>query len=58
VDSRLRVWVLEVNTVPGMTEHSLAPMAARQAGIAMPELCDWILRDGLAVNEVASGPGG
>ena len=50
VDSRLRVWVLEVNTVPGMTEHSLAPMAARQAGIAMPELCDWILRDGLAVN--------
>ena len=25
--------VLEVNTVPGMTNHSLAPMAAKQAGI-------------------------
>ncbi len=25
--------VLEVNTVPGMTSHSLVPMAAKQAGI-------------------------
>ncbi len=28
-----RFWLLEVNTVPGMTDHSLVPMAARAAGI-------------------------
>ena len=31
--------VLEVNTVPGMTSHSLVPMAARQAGVDFNELC-------------------
>jgi len=35
---------LEVNTSPGMTGHSLVPMAANQAGIAFPELCVEILR--------------
>jgi D-alanine-D-alanine ligase len=35
---------LEVNTSPGMTAHSLVPMAARQAGISFPELCVEILR--------------
>ncbi len=30
--------VLEVNTVPGMTSHSLVPMAARAQGIELPEL--------------------
>jgi len=29
---------LEMNTSPGMTSHSLVPMAARQAGIAFPDL--------------------
>lgn len=31
-------WLLEVNTVPGMTDHSLVPMAASQAGIDFDEL--------------------
>jgi D-alanine-D-alanine ligase len=31
-------YVLEVNTSPGMTDHSLVPMAARQAGISFEEL--------------------
>ncbi len=31
-------FVLEVNTSPGMTDHSLVPMAARQAGISFDEL--------------------
>jgi D-alanine-D-alanine ligase len=31
-------YVLEVNTSPGMTDHSLAPMAARHAGISFDEL--------------------
>jgi D-alanine-D-alanine ligase len=35
---------LEVNTSPGMTRHSLVPMAARAAGIAFPDLCVEILR--------------
>ena len=35
---------LEVNTSPGMTGHSLVPMAAKQAGMSFPELCMAILR--------------
>jgi len=35
---------LEVNTSPGMTGHSLVPMAARQAGLDFPDLCVEILR--------------
>lgn len=35
--------VLEVNTVPGMTSHSLVPMAAKQDGIDFDELCWRIL---------------
>ena len=35
---------LEVNTSPGMTGHSLVPMAAKQAGIDFAELCVRILR--------------
>lgn len=36
-------WLIEVNTVPGMTDHSLVPMAARQAGIEFDELVLHIL---------------
>lgn len=32
-------WVLETNTIPGMTGTSLLPDAARAAGISFPELC-------------------
>jgi D-alanine-D-alanine ligase len=35
---------LEVNTSPGMTAHSLVPMAARQAGLSFADLCVDILR--------------
>ena len=35
---------LEVNTSPGMTGHSLVPMAAREAGMTFGELCVRILR--------------
>ena len=37
-------YVLEVNTIPGMTDHSLVPMAARQAGMQVPALVERILR--------------
>jgi len=35
--------LLEVNTSPGMTSHSLVPMAAKQAGLSFDELCMMIL---------------
>jgi D-alanine-D-alanine ligase len=35
---------LEVNTSPGMTGHSLVPMAARQAGVPFADLCVEILK--------------
>ncbi len=31
-------WLIEVNTVPGMTDHSLVPMAAKSVGMDFPEL--------------------
>jgi D-alanine-D-alanine ligase len=33
LDESGRPWLLEVNTVPGMTDHSLVPMAAKVAGL-------------------------
>lgn len=41
--------LLEVNTIPGMTSHSLVPMAARAAGLAMEELLADIYRLSLEV---------
>lgn len=46
-----RLWLLEVNTVPGMTDHSLVPMAAREAGIDFDELCWRILADSLEARD-------
>ncbi len=37
-DSNGRFWLLEVNTVPGLTEHSLVPMAAQAAGMDFAQL--------------------
>ncbi|MBS0191143.1 MAG: D-alanine--D-alanine ligase [Phycisphaerales bacterium] len=33
------VWLLEVNTMPGFTDHSLFPMAANRQGLPMEKLC-------------------
>lgn len=38
VDEVGNPWLIEVNTVPGMTDHSLVPMAAKQAGISFRQL--------------------
>ena len=38
-----RPYVIELNAVPGMTETSLVPDAARALGIEFPELCERIL---------------
>jgi D-alanine-D-alanine ligase len=38
-------FLLEMNTSPGMTSHSLVPMSARAAGISYPDLCLRLLAD-------------
>ena len=43
--------VLEVNTVPGMTSHSLVPMAAKEDGIDFDELCWRILETSFCVKQ-------
>ncbi|MBT8091013.1 MAG: D-alanine--D-alanine ligase [Gammaproteobacteria bacterium] len=43
--------VLEVNTVPGMTSHSLVPMAAKKEGIDFEELCWRILETSFRVRQ-------
>lgn len=42
-DREGRNWLLEVNTAPGMTSHSLVPKAARQTGLGFEDLCLAIL---------------
>ncbi|MEQ1439910.1 D-alanine--D-alanine ligase [Fontimonas sp. SYSU GA230001] len=43
LDAQDRPWLIEVNLVPGMTSHSLVPMAARARGMDYAELCWAIL---------------
>ena len=43
LDKRGRPYLLEINTSPGMTDHSLVPMAARAVGISYEDLCVKIL---------------
>ena len=43
LDEKGDPWLLEANTSPGMTGHSLVPMAARAVGISYEELCVQIL---------------
>jgi D-alanine-D-alanine ligase-like ATP-grasp enzyme len=43
-DEKGNPFVLEVNSMPGMTETSLVPKAARFAGIEFPELVETILK--------------
>ena len=43
LDQQGKPWLLEINTSPGMTGHSLVPMAARAVGIDFDELCLRIL---------------
>ena len=43
VDANDKAWFIEANSVPGMTSHSLVPMAARHKGIGFDSLCIKIL---------------
>ena len=46
-DEHGNFWLLEVNTVPGMTSHSLVPKAAKAVGYSFDELCVAILEQTL-----------
>lgn len=50
-----KIFVLEVNTMPGMTETSLVPKAAQFAGIDFPELVERIFRGASSKTEVRRG---
>ncbi|HET7672482.1 MAG TPA: D-alanine--D-alanine ligase [Burkholderiales bacterium] len=43
IDRRGRPYLLEINTSPGMTDHSLVPMAARAVGLSYEDLCVRVL---------------
>ena len=49
LDAEEQPYVLEVNTIPGMTSTSLLPKAAAAAGISYPELCARILEISLQI---------
>lgn len=53
-DSQGRFWLLEVNTIPGMTSHSLVPMAAKAEGLSMEALVVKILEQSL-LNDTEAG---
>jgi D-alanine-D-alanine ligase len=48
-------FVLEINTMPGFTGHSLVPKAAQKAGIPFTELCDRLAKMALREAHVSSG---
>ncbi|WP_165062742.1 MULTISPECIES: D-alanine--D-alanine ligase [unclassified Adlercreutzia] len=47
LDKNGQPWALETNTLPGMTQTSLLPDAAKTVGISFPELCTGFIRDAL-----------
>ncbi|MBP9683032.1 MAG: D-alanine--D-alanine ligase, partial [Rhodoferax sp.] len=55
IDARTRKpYLLEINTSPGMTGHSLVPMAAKAAGISYEALCLQVLQSA-ALDYVRAG---
>jgi D-alanine-D-alanine ligase len=59
VDKRTsELFVLEINTMPGFTSHSLVPKAAERAGIPFTQLCDRLARMALRETPVSSDRAG
>ncbi len=56
VDAAGTPWVLEVNTVPGLTELSLLPDAARAAGISFEDLCTRLVNHAVGRSTRHVGP--
>ena len=47
IDSHDQLWVLEINTIPGLTDQSLLPKSAAVAGYPMPVLCKRLVETAL-----------
>lgn len=56
VDASGTPWVLEVNTVPGLTELSLLPDAARAAGVSFEQLCERLIDHAVGRHKHHVGP--
>jgi D-alanine-D-alanine ligase len=56
VDAKSTPWILEVNTVPGLTELSLLPDAARAAGISFEQLCQRLIDHAIQRHAHRVGP--
>jgi len=54
-DQQDEAWLIEVNTVPGMTDHSLVPMAAKAAGIEFDQLVWRILETSVVMGSDSDG---
>jgi D-alanine-D-alanine ligase len=55
IDQRSRQpYVLEINTAPGMTSHSLVPMSAKVAGLSYEQLCYFLLSNASLDSDAAS----
>ncbi len=54
-DQQGEAWLIEVNTVPGMTDHSLVPMAAKAAGIEFDQLVWRILETSMVMEDGSDG---
>ncbi len=55
VDEQGQPWLIEVNTIPGMTSHSLVPMAAKAAEISFDELVWLVLETSFKEQEANNG---
>jgi D-alanine-D-alanine ligase len=54
VDGNGVCWLLETNTIPGFTGHSLLPKSAARIGIPMPRLCEMLVK--MALDRKAPAP--
>lgn len=51
VDRAGQPWVLEVNTIPGLTDHSLVPKAAARIGLDLGQLCEVVIERALQASK-------
>jgi D-alanine-D-alanine ligase len=51
VDKAGQPWILEVNTIPGMTDHSLVPKAAARIGLDMGQFCEVVLERAIKIGQ-------
>ena len=51
LDDAGQPWILEVNTIPGMTDHSLVPKAVANIGLDMGQFCEVVIERALRIGQ-------